>query len=165
MNNDELKKKIVGIVAMATCEADKLPFVETAEYIANELISAGIGYEGEYTDLNCSNSVEEMIKMCEDCDFPECRGCEHTYIAVLQIDKLKHRAEVAERALDKATELAYEYRTEADTLSCSSCPMFEGIFPKCSERGLYVDCSKRWKEEIMQQAEKELSAELKGEEK
>lgn len=99
MNNDELKKKIVGIVAMAICEADKLPFVETAEYIANELISAGIGYEGEYTDLNCSNSVEEMIKMCEDCDFPECRGCEHTYIAVLQIDKLKHRAEVAERAL------------------------------------------------------------------
>lgn len=103
MNNDELKKKIVGIVAMATCEADKLPFVETAEYIANELISAGIGYEGEYTDLNCSNSVEEMIKMCEDCDFPECRGCEHTYIAVLQIDKLKHRAEVAERALYIAT--------------------------------------------------------------
>lgn len=114
MNNDELKKKIVGIVAMATCEADKLPFVETAEYIANELISAGIGYEGEYTDLNCSNSVEEMIKMCEDCDFPECRGCEHTYIAVLQIDKLKHRAEVAERALRNAVKFMEPYTSVAE---------------------------------------------------
>ena len=44
MNNDELKKKIVEIVAMAICEADELPFVETAEYIADELISAGIGF-------------------------------------------------------------------------------------------------------------------------
>lgn len=44
------------------------------------------------------------------------------------IKAAEHRAEVAERALDKATELAYE------------------------------DCSKRWKEELIKQAEKELAA-------
>lgn len=77
----------------------------------------------------------------------------------------KKRAEVAERnekikerALDKATELAYEYRTEADTLSCSSCPMFH-IFDSCKERGLYVECSKHWKEEILRQAEREIEEE------
>ena len=77
----------------------------------------------------------------------------------------KRRAEVAERndkikdrALDKATELAYEYRTEADTLSCSSCPMFH-IFDSCKDRGLYKDCSKRWKEEILRQAEREIEEE------
>lgn len=72
----------------------------------------------------------------------------------------KHRAEVAERALDKATELAYTYRTQDDTLSCSSCP-FDSIFDRCKERGLYEDCSRRWKEELLQQAEKELAEEKK----
>lgn len=80
-------------------------------------------------------------------------------------DEWKKRAEAAERnekikdrALDKATELAYEYRTEADTLSCSSCPMFH-IFDSCKERGLYKDCSRRWKEEILRQAEREIEEE------
>ena len=70
----------------------------------------------------------------------------------------KYWREVAERALDKATELAYTYRTQDDTLSCSSCP-FDSIFDRCKERGLYEDCSKRWKEELLQQAEKELQEE------
>lgn len=74
------------------------------------------------------------------------------------VSEWKHRAEVAEIALDKAVELAYEFRTEADTLSCSSCPMFH-IFDSCKERGLYEDCSKRWKEELLQQSEKELQEE------
>lgn len=81
----------------------------------------------------------------------------------------KHRAEVAERndkikdmALDKATELAYECRTETDTLSCSSCPMFH-IFDSCKERGLYKDCSKRWKEEILSQAERKIVEEKRNE--
>ena len=74
------------------------------------------------------------------------------------ISEYKHHAEVSEMALDKATELAYEYRIEADTLSCSSCPMFH-IFDSCKERGLYKDCAKRWKEELLKQAEKELQEE------
>lgn len=78
-----------------------------------------------------------------------------------QLAGANHRAEVMERALDKATELAYTYRTQDDTLSCSSCP-FDGIFDKCKERGLYEDCSKRWKEELLQQAERELAEEGKN---
>jgi len=123
MNNDDLKKMITKFVAMAILEADELPFVETAEYVAERLIAAGIG----------------------------------------DVKAAEHRAEVAER-LDKATELAYEYRTEADTLSCSSCPMFDyGIFDRCKDRGLYEECSKRWKEALIEQAEKELSEERKDE--
>ena len=76
------------------------------------------------------------------------------------VSEWKHRAEVAERAFDKATDLAYEYRTEADSLSCSSCPMLH-IFDSCKERGLYKNCSKRWKEELLRQAEKELQEERK----
>ena len=76
--------------------------------------------------------------------------------SIQHIKLAEHRAEVAERALDKAVELAYTYRTQDDTLSCSSCP-FDSIFDRCKERGLYEDCSKRWKEELLQQAEKELA--------
>ena len=67
---------------------------------------------------------------------------------------------VAERALDKATEPAYEFRTEMDTLSCSSCPMFH-IFDQCKDRGLYKECLKRWKEELIRQSEQELAEEKK----
>ena len=77
------------------------------------------------------------------------------------VSEYKHKAEVAERALDKATELAYTYRTQDDTLSCSSCPFFDSIFDRCKEQGLYEDCSKRWKEELLRQAEKELAEEGK----
>lgn len=147
MNNDELKKKIADIIyhtgcTGACCECDYLKHSDADTYCkamlkASALIAAGIGdvKEAERKSFVFKNELAFTI----------------------------HRAEVAERALDKATELAYEYRTEADTLSCSSCPMFEEIFPKCSERGLYVECSKRWKETLIEQAEKELSAELKGE--
>ena len=76
------------------------------------------------------------------------------------VSEYKHRALVAERALDKATKLAYTYRTQDDTLSCSSCP-FDSIFDRCKERGLYEDCSKRWKEELLRQTEKELAEERK----
>lgn len=68
------------------------------------------------------------------------------------VKETERRAEVVERALDNAVELAHELRTEADTLSCSSCPMFH-IFDSCKDRGLYKDCAKRWKEELIKQAE------------
>lgn len=76
-------------------------------------------------------------------------------------EEQKDRAEVAERALDKATELAYTYCTQDDTFSCSSCP-FNSIFDRCKKRGLYEDCSKRWKKELLRQAEKELQEERKN---
>lgn len=71
----------------------------------------------------------------------------------------EHRALVTEKALDKAVELAYEWRTEMDTLSCSSCPVSDDIFPRCKDRGLYEECSKRWKESLIQQAEIEIAGE------
>lgn len=77
------------------------------------------------------------------------------------VKEAEHRAKLAEKALDKAVELAYEYRTEADTLSCSSCPMGDELFPKCKDRGLYKECSKRWKEQLIEQAERELAEEGK----
>lgn len=163
MNNDELKKKIVDILS------DNIRWVpyyfisrgivyeDDLKNIADALIEAGIG---DVKEVNCELTRIEVLKrerFAEEHGFTP--DCTPYYIA----EQYKHHAEVAERALDKATELAYEYRTEADTLSCSSCPMFEEIFPKCSERGLYVECSKRWKETLIEQAEKELSEEGKDE--
>ena len=89
MNNDELKKKIEEIVAMAMCEADELPFVETAEYIADELISAGIG---DVKKAECRAIAAELVAKTA------------AEIGILKYEEMKHRAEVAERALDKATE-------------------------------------------------------------
>lgn len=77
------------------------------------------------------------------------------YVADALINNRYGNTEILDRALDKATELAYEYRTEADTLSCSSCPIFY-VFDKCKDRGLYQECSKRWKEELLKQAEEEV---------
>lgn len=158
MNNDELKKKIADIIyhtgcTGACCECDYSKHSDADTYCkamlkASALIEAGIG---DVKEAECRARAAELVAKTA------------AETGILKYEEMKHRAEVAERALEKATELAYEYRTEADTLSCSSCPMFEEIFPKCSERGLYVDCSKRWKEEIMQQAEKELLEEGKDE--
>lgn len=78
------------------------------------------------------------------------------------IERLKAENAELRKKLEKATELAYTYRTQDDTLSCSSCP-FDSIFDRCKERGLYEDCSKRWKEELLQQAERDLAEERKDE--
>lgn len=115
------------------------------------------------------NNVCRKGSVCKYCKYENYDNCTEYAIAdalivagIGDVSEWKHRAEVAERALDKATELAYTYRTQDDTLSCSSCP-FDSIFDRCKERGLYEDCSKRWKEELLQQAEKELQEERKDE--
>lgn len=77
------------------------------------------------------------------------------------VKEVEHRAARAERALDKAVKLFYEYRIESDVLSCSSCWIAEEAFKKCEARGLYKDCPQQWKEEILIQAEKELAEERK----
>lgn len=53
-------------------------------------------------DIKCADSVDEMIAMCDKCGLHECCGCEHSYSAVQGVKELKHRAEVAERALESA---------------------------------------------------------------
>ena len=35
----------------------------------------------KYKDINCVNSVDEMIAMCDKCGLFECCGCEHSYLA------------------------------------------------------------------------------------
>lgn len=67
MNNDDLKKMITKFVAMAILEADELPFVETAEYVASELISAGIGKMKTCKNESNNNPVDEFI--CSECGF------------------------------------------------------------------------------------------------
>ena len=121
------------------CEIER-----TAGKLADALIEAGIVDKSDYASMK-----ETAVRYKAEVSKAESRAKE-----------AEHRAEVAERALDKATELAYTYRTQDDTLSCSSCP-FDSIFDRCKERGLYEDCSKRWKEELLQQAEKELAEERK----
>lgn len=97
------------------------------------------------------------------------------------LNEMIHRAEVAEErlkklkktegdltvkeelvkykiAFDKAIKLAYKIRTDFDVLSCSSCE-FGYAIDTCKEIGLYNDCENRWKEELLQQTEKELSGE------
>lgn len=150
MNREELKKKIVEELKkeMAPIEygddREHAPEVHypSEEEIADALIAAGLRF-GE----NLTATFDLM-------------ALERYHALERRLAEAEHRAEVAERALDKATELAYEYRTQDDTLSCSSCP-FDSIFDRCKERGLYEDCSKRWKEELLQQAEKELAEEGK----
>lgn len=81
MNNDELKKKIVDIIQMKLQECPFQPigitYGEAAEYVADALISAGIG------DVKTVQHISASA----------------TALAVLDAAKAEHRAEVAERAL------------------------------------------------------------------
>ena len=85
------------------------------------------------------------------------------------VEEAKHRSFVFERelvkyktAFDKAIKLAYKIRTDFDVLSCSSCE-FRYAIDVCKKTGLYgdpySDCENRWKEEVLQQAEREITGE------
>lgn len=90
MNNEELKKKIENIVAMAILEADELPFVETAEYVADALIAAGIG------DVKTVQHISASA----------------TALAVLDAAKAEHRAEVAELVVKNLNDIfTFDYQT------------------------------------------------------
>lgn len=153
MNNEELKKKICKIIAdnyLPKEMPDRLEDYKLYRFAraADALIAEG---------LCDKNTLDERYQTLMAAGFVQMASLR------LDLEKVLHRAEVAERALDKAVELAYEYRTEADTLSCSSCPMGDELFPKCKDRGLYKECSKRWKEQLIEQAERELAEEGKDE--
>lgn len=90
MKNEELKNKILTIVEYAMLEAEELPFMETAECIADALIAAGIG------DIN---TVRDM-------------GVKATTEAILVAAKAEHRAEVAERAGKIAASKVFDYTYE-----------------------------------------------------
>lgn len=154
MTNEELKKKIISALQSVEFVTEKgwcgqcISLRLDYSAIADALIAAG---------LCDKNTLDERYQTLMAAGFVQLASLR------LDLEKVLHRAEVAERALDKAVELAYEYRTEADTLSCSSCPMGDELFPKCKDRGLYKECSKRWKEQLIEQAERELAEEGKDE--
>lgn len=78
MNNEELKKKIENIVAMAMLEADELPFVETAEYVADALIAAGIEYVKSLEISDASKEQSSINYYCEMREWKDkCREAEH----------------------------------------------------------------------------------------
>lgn len=164
MTNDELKRKILAIVRGAMLEADELPFIETTDNIADALIAAGIG---DVSELKNHRVVAEYSLIPEDGNVyvlpntpirvKQLYSGEEVEQIVKEREEYKHREEVAEKALDKAIKLFYEYRIESDVLSCSSCWIAEEAFKKCEARGLYKGCPQRWKEEILIQAEKELA--------
>lgn len=156
MTNDELKKKIVEILCKVWIEPVPCTAERKFEHVADALIAAGIGDVSKWK----AYAKVHRIVITKDDKIKQLYSDEEVDKIVIERAEYKHRAEVAEMALDKATELAYTYRTQDDTLSCSSCP-FDSIFDRCKERGLYEDCSKRWKEELLQQAEKELAEEEK----
>ena len=81
------------------------------------------------------------------------------------VEEARHRSFVFERelvkykmAFDKAIKLAYKIRTDFDVLSCSSCE-FGYAIDVCKKTGLYSDCENRWKEELLQQAQREIEEE------
>lgn len=74
-----------------------------------------------------------------------------------------HRADVAEEALKLACEKAYDIRVSMDTLSCSSCWLFEehGMCYTHDKFEAGSECYDKWQEHFIQQAEarlKELEA-------
>ena len=161
MTNEELKKKIVEVVLNSEITGIQIRAItggySMANSIADALIAAGIG---DVKDLQVQVDSLEITNIALQAGYDDAENDRLYWVN--KYKEAEHRVEVAERALDKATELAYTYRTQDDTLSCSSCP-FDSIFDRCKERGLYEDCSKRWKEELLQQAEKELAEERKDE--
>lgn len=107
MNNEELKKKIEDIVAMAMLEADELPFVETAEYVADALIAAGIG---DVKDLQAQVDALEMTNIALQAGYD---GAEKDRL--YWVDKYKeaeHRAEVAELVVKNLNDIfTFDYQT------------------------------------------------------
>lgn len=101
-------------------------------------------------DMKCANSVDEMIAMCDKCGLFDCCACEHSCTAVQGVKELKHRAEVAERAL----------RNAAPRLKCRG-GLGEGFcgVDKCD----YYHCNndEGCVKAHLQQAEKELAEEGK----
>lgn len=167
MTNEELKKKICKIIA---------PYVSAwgeDERIADALIAAGIVDKSDYasmkeTAVRYKAEVSKAGARVKEAELrAEVAESElERYTALIkpleaENTRLKHRAAMAERALDKAVNLFYEYRIESDVLSCSSCWIADEAFKRCEVQGLYKGCPQRWKEEMLIQAEKELAEEDK----
>lgn len=105
MNNDELKKKIVDILS------DNIRWVpyyfisrgivyeDDLKNIADALISAGIG---DMKEAECRARAAELVAKTA------------AETGILKYEEMKHRAEVAERALGNAVEFMEPYTSVAE---------------------------------------------------
>ena len=117
MTNEELKKKIVDIVAMAILEADELPFVETAEYVADALIAAKIG---DVKDLQAQVDVLEITNIALQAGYDDAE--KDRLYWVNKYKEAEHRAEVAEDMIDEFAEkvlekIRYEYENYPNVMT------------------------------------------------
>ena len=107
MNNDNLKKTITKFVTMAILEADELPFVETAEYVASELIAAGLGdvKEAEHRAEVAEKALKKFAAytQCFHCPFSD--NC--------KIEQITHYSNCFDEYLQQAEkELSEERKDE-----------------------------------------------------
>ena len=163
MNNDELKKKIADIIyhtgcTGACCECDYSKHSDADTYCkamlkASALIAAGIGDVSELKrhrilvkSVSIPNEENFYIVPQTEIDIKQLYNGEEVEQIVKERDKYKHRAEVAERALDLC-ETAYILALNGRE--------HEGI----SQQAIVSDLGVHGF--FMQQAEKELSEEGK----
>lgn len=168
------REKIIKIIAdnrecfpdIDKCDKcrNKNEIVGTANYcttykIADALIAAGIGDITAWKERaeKAEERLEKLKKTEGDLTVEE-------EINILEnlFEEAKHRFFVFEEelvkykiAFDKAIKLAYKIRTDFDVLSCSSCE-FGYAIDVCKKTGLYSDRKNRWKEELLQQAQREI---------
>lgn len=141
MNNEELKKKIVEVVLNSEITGIQVRNitggVSTANSIADTLIAAGIG---DVKDVEAEANRYEMLYKLQNRDMA---------LAERRAHDAEHRAELAERALNKF----------AENVTCEDCPFFSD----CSSSEKMKDSVHQnyCYAEYLRQAEKELAEERK----
>lgn len=133
---------------VSSCKALQLKDEKIAKYkhraeVAEERLKKLKKTEGDLTVEEEKNILENLVEEAKHRSF------------VFERELVKHKI-----AFDKAIKLAYKLRTDLDVLSCSSCE-FGYAIDTYKKIGLYDDCENRWKEELLQQAEREVEEEKK----
>lgn len=156
MNNEELKKKIVEALKNTVIGYDcghaiiaKDFYIERVfEVFADALIAAGIGDVKE-AEIKLAELIQSFTRM------------ETLYkIKSEEVEIKKHRAEVAERALEVACEKSNYCPNPSETIYNNDSECFETIDHCEYETEDCASCRNRY---FLQQAEKELSEEGKDE--
>lgn len=172
MTNEELKKKIKEILRkrmtelLGSCHTDEIPLTEEgaeailfyADEFADAFIAAGIG---DVSELRNHRVVAEYSLIPEDGNsyvlpntplrVKQLYCGEEVENIVKERDEYKHRALVAERALEKF----------AENITCEDCPFFSDC--DSSEKMEDLIHSSYCFAEYLKQAEKELAEERKDE--
>lgn len=133
MNNDELKKKIVDVINAA--DISVVLRRDDIIILADALIAAGIG---DVKESENKVTAAELVAQAA------------ASTAIEKIEERKHRAEVAERALDVASETYIDL--------CGNCCREEE--EHCVDGGNCRECFRQY---CIEQAEKELAEERKDE--